>query len=253
MGVRYERLGVTYCRGPPSLFPSVVRSRDTTRASSLDAHAHRRATMRENPRQLYLLAGYHAPVNQPGRRAVLTAAVAGLSAGCVGDEFGTRDDVPHPLDDDDDELDQSTLESVLTFAAASADTLEQAETVLTGWDEQPAESDLDTIDQLRIDATDHLSTYDRVVGPNREAIAELSAGDAVNDREWPADGEELVEVLTDHETLLFNLEEAGIGIVDADGNPNAVSTRALEAVDELLEHAGRVVAETRSLIEDDSQ
>lgn len=210
--------------------------------------------MRENPRQLYLLAGYHAPVNQPGRRAVLTAAVAGLSAGCVGDEFGTRDDVPHPLDNDDaEELDESTLESVLAFAAASADTLDEAETVLTEWDEQPADADLDTIDQLRIDATERLSTYDRVVRPNREAIAELSAGTPVNDREWPADGEELVEVLTDHETLLFNLEEAGIGIVDADGNPNAVSTRALEAVDELLEHAGRVVAETRSLIEDDSQ
>lgn len=184
------------------------------------------------------------------RRPILVAAGLALVTGCVGDEFDTRDDVPHPLDGDDEagELDEAKLERILTFAEDSSATLESAAEVFSNWEETPEDVAVDDIDALRPEATAHIDTYDSIVAPNREAIAELEPGVAMNGEEWPADGAALADALDDHEPLLFHIEEASIGIVDASGDPNATSGRARDSVEAVMANAGEVVQSTRSAL-----
>lgn len=173
------------------------------------------------------------------------------SVGCVGDELGTGDDVPHPLDDDngEDSLDGSTAERILDFAEASSETLETAAAAMDDWKEDTDDADLDAIDQLRIDATGHLNTYDSIVAPNRSVIAELETGAEIDGTEWPADGEALAAVLAGHEPMLFRIEEASIAVVDADGRPEGIAPDAADAIEHIREDAEAIADRTRAALD----
>lgn len=180
-----------------------------------------------------------------GRRELIVFGGVILTAGCVGDRLEHRDDVPHPMDTDDKEdLRSVDLERIEDFARESNETILAAEEAFSTWVESPASADIDKIDQLRIAATELLDTYDAQVAPYRDDIDALEPGDIVDGYQWEANGSALMTVLRGHETMLFRIEEASIGVVDADGNPGAVSGDGLRAIESIQEEAEPLVAET---------
>lgn len=183
------------------------------------------------------------------RRAILATMAAGLLAGCVGDRLDHDDDVPHPLDDTDDgENDSIDVDAIESFADGSSQTLETGREEFTTWLETPDSADLETIDELRSEATSLLNRFDDDIWPYREAIGDHEPGDQIAGEEWSADGAALMDALTSHETLLLSVEEASIGITDAEGSREATSGDVIEAAEFVVEHADSVIADTEAAL-----
>lgn len=182
------------------------------------------------------------------RRIVLTTIAGGLFAGCVGDRLDHDDDVPHPLDNADDKNGAIDTAAIESFVESSSATLSHGKDVFETWLDSPDETDLQTIDELRSASTSLLNRFDSDIWPYRDAISDHEPGDEMDGEEWPADGGALMEALSAHETLILEIEEATIGILDADGSREVTDANAIEAAELVVEEAAGVIADAESAL-----
>ena len=171
------------------------------------------------------------------RRRRFLQAVSGIGAiglaGCLGPEL-SYDDTP-PADDSDGngttDLEATTIREIVEFARETNELLSQGEETLTNWEEDPDSVPNEDIHELSVMATEQLNTYDETVFPNRDELAGIERGDEVDGERWEFDGSALVEALGAQESLVFTIENAAIAIMDADGNPEGVSSHGWSEIE----------------------
>lgn len=183
------------------------------------------------------------------RRGIVVAGLAIATGGCIGPELGYEDDPPPPSEPSGDEqFEREDLERMIEFANASMAAIETAVETFRNWRDDPASSDVDAIDEQRIEATKLWDSYWRVVAPYEDDLAELDPGTTLDGKEVQIDGSALAETLPDHEVLLDQIVDAAVAIVDAEGDPNHVTGRGQNAVDVVLENGTRVIEATESAL-----
>ena len=189
-------------------------------------------------------------MTRPTRRGFLIGGVPFAIAGCLGPELGYDDETPFPADENDAPFGSAELQRIIDFAEDSMAAIEEATDALQSWRRDADAIPLDDVDQLRIRATALLSTYWNRVVPYEDALTDLDAGESVNGVQWDGNGEALVSVFRDHETALHAIEEASIGIVNAEGDPDRISSMTNEAIDFIIEESREIIEDTRVAIGD---
>lgn len=180
------------------------------------------------------------------RRAVIVGLAIVASAGCVGDELDHDDDVPHPLDEDDETA--PPFVDILEFAEESTATLERATDRLEEWLNDPEAVSVETLEDVRIQTTAAVDEYDRLVAPNSDAVRDRSAGDSLNGDTWPADGDTIADLLETHDSLHFQLQDATVEVVDVGGDPGSVAGTTIESIESAIEDAPDVIAATEEAL-----
>lgn len=171
-------------------------------------------------------------------------AVSLLVAGCAGPSLGYDETVPEGDGGEDTSgVDGDTLEMVVAFTEDAVAHIEGSAALLAEWQEDPEAVTVSNIDTVRADATALLGRYWNHVLPVREDLAgSPAAGD------WDGDAEALAAVLPDHETMLVTIEEAGIGIVDAEGDPRGVTAHRMGDVEFVIEESDALLERTETAL-----